>query len=63
MVDISNFTAAKILAERPSPPGVGNRFELKPMWLIADLVEKAKMDAFTSGITRMVSHREAVWGR
>ena len=43
MVDISNFTAAKILDERPSSSGVGYRCELKPLCLAADLVEKAKM--------------------
>ena len=41
MVDISNFTAAKILDERPSPSGVEYRCELEPLWLAADLVEKA----------------------
>jgi hypothetical protein len=41
MVDISNFTAAKILNERPSPSGVEYRCELEPLWLAADLVEKA----------------------
>ena len=43
MVDISNFTAAKILDERPSLPGVEYRCELEPLWLAADLVEMAKM--------------------
>jgi hypothetical protein len=43
MIDISNFTAAKILDERPSPSKVEYRCELKPLWLAADLVEKAKM--------------------
>jgi hypothetical protein len=43
MVDISNFTAAKILDERPSPFGVEYRCELEPLWLAADLVERAKM--------------------
>jgi hypothetical protein len=41
MVDISNFTAAKVLDERPSPSGVEYRCELEPLWLAADLVEKA----------------------
>jgi hypothetical protein len=31
MVDISNFTAAKILDERPSPSGVEYRCELEPL--------------------------------
>jgi hypothetical protein len=43
MADISNFTAAKILGERSSPSGVEYRCELEPLWLAADLVEKAKM--------------------
>jgi hypothetical protein len=43
MVDISNFTAAKILDERPSPSGVEYRCELEPLWLAADLVERAKI--------------------
>jgi hypothetical protein len=43
MVDISNFTAAKVLDERPSPSGVEYRCELEPLWLAADLVEKAKI--------------------
>jgi len=37
MVDISNFTAAKVLDERPSPS------RIEALWLAADLVEKAKM--------------------
>jgi hypothetical protein len=43
MVDISNFTVAKVLDERPSPSGVEYRCELAPLWLAADLVERAKM--------------------
>jgi hypothetical protein len=43
MVDISNFTAAKVLDEQPSPSGVEYRCELESLWLAADLVEKAKM--------------------
>jgi hypothetical protein len=43
MVDISNFRAAKILDERLSPSRVEYRCELEPLWLAADLVEKAKM--------------------
>jgi hypothetical protein len=43
MVNILNFTAAKVLDERPSPSGVEYRCELEPLWLAADLVEKAKM--------------------
>jgi len=43
VIDISNFTAAKILDEQPSPSGVEYRCEFEPRWLGADLVEKAKM--------------------
>jgi hypothetical protein len=43
MIDISNFTVAKVLNERPSPSGVEYRCELEPPWLTADLVKKAKM--------------------
>jgi len=43
MVDISNFTAAKVLDERPSPSGVEYRCELEPLWLAAELVEKAEI--------------------
>ncbi|OLE53157.1 MAG: hypothetical protein AUG51_14500 [Acidobacteria bacterium 13_1_20CM_3_53_8] len=42
-VDISNFTATKILDKRPSPSGVEYRCELAPLWLSLDLVEKTKM--------------------
>jgi len=43
VVDISNFTAAKILNKRPSPFGFEYRCELEPLWLTADFMEKAKM--------------------
>ena len=42
-VDILNFTVTKILDERSSSSGVEYRCELEPLWLAADLVEKAKM--------------------
>jgi hypothetical protein len=43
MVDISNFTAAKILDERPSPSGVEYRCELEPLWLTAtDVYAKSR---------------------
>jgi hypothetical protein len=42
MVDISN-TVVRILDERLSPSGVKYRCKLEPLWLAADLVEKAKM--------------------
>jgi hypothetical protein len=40
MVDILNFTVAKILDEWSR---VEYRCELKPLWLAAELVEKAKI--------------------
>jgi hypothetical protein len=43
MVDISSFAVVKILGERLSPSGVEYRCELKPPWLVTDLVGKAKM--------------------
>jgi len=42
MVDISN-AVVKVLDEQLSPSGVKYRCELEPLWLAADLVEKAKM--------------------
>jgi hypothetical protein len=42
-VDISNFTATKILDERSSSSGVEYKCEFEPLWLAADLVEKAKI--------------------
>jgi hypothetical protein len=43
VVDISNFTAAKILDKRLSLFGFEYRCELEPLWLTADLVENVKM--------------------
>ena len=43
MVDISNFTAAKIFDKRPSPFRFKYRRELESLWLTADLAEKVKM--------------------
>jgi hypothetical protein len=43
MVDILNFTVAKILDEWLSPSGLEYRCELEPLWLAVELVEKAKM--------------------
>jgi hypothetical protein len=43
MVDISNFTAAKILDERLSSSEVEYRCDFEPRWLAAELMEKAKM--------------------
>jgi hypothetical protein len=39
MIDISNFTTAKILDKRSSPSRVEYRCQLEPLWLVADLVE------------------------
>ena len=64
MVDILASTIAKILDERPSPSGVEYKCELEPLWLAADLIEKAKMGrVHISEIIRMVSYRQTVWGR
>jgi hypothetical protein len=43
MVDISNFTTAKILDKQSSPFGVKYRCEFEPLWLPGDLVEKVQM--------------------
>jgi hypothetical protein len=43
MVDILNFTVAKILDKWLSPSRVEYRCELEPLWLAADLVEKVKI--------------------
>jgi hypothetical protein len=43
MVDISKLTTVKILNKRPSASGVEYECELEPLWLAADLVEKARM--------------------
>jgi len=53
MVDISNFTAAKILDERLR---VEYRCELKLPWLIVDLVEKAKMGTRSHSELQKWSH-------
>jgi hypothetical protein len=42
VIDISN-AIMKILDEWRSPSRVKYRYELEPLWLAADLVEKAKM--------------------
>jgi hypothetical protein len=63
MVDISNFTAAKILDERPSPSGVKYRFDLKPLWLTTDLVEKGEDGTRSHPELQELSHRQAAWGR
>jgi hypothetical protein len=44
MVDISNFTTAKILDKQSSPFKVKYRCEFEPLWLPGDLVEKVQMD-------------------
>jgi hypothetical protein len=43
MIDISKFTAAKIPDKRPSLSGVEHRCDFEPLWLAAELVEKAKI--------------------
>jgi len=43
MVDISNFTTAKILDKQSSPFGVKYRCKLEPLWFPGDLVEKVQM--------------------
>jgi hypothetical protein len=43
MVDISKLTTAKILDKRSSPSGVMYKCELEPLWLAADLIERAQM--------------------
>jgi hypothetical protein len=45
VVDISKFTAVKILDKRSSPSGVEYRCEFEPLWLAPNLVEKAQMGA------------------
>ena len=53
MVDISNFTTAKILDKRSSPSGVEYRCRLEPPWLAADLVEGLQMGrVHIPGVTR-----------
>ena len=49
-VDISNFTVAKVLDERPSPSGVEYRCKLKPLWLTADL--RVHIRSYKNGLTQ-----------
>jgi hypothetical protein len=44
MVDISKLTIVKILDKRSNASGVAYECELEPLWLAADLVEKARME-------------------
>jgi hypothetical protein len=55
MVDISN-AVVKILDEQLSPSGVKYRYELEPLWLTADLVEKAKMGHVHIRNCKMISY-------
>jgi hypothetical protein len=43
MVDISKLTTVKILDKWSTASGVEDECELEPLWLDADLVEKARM--------------------
>jgi hypothetical protein len=43
MMDISKLTIIKILDKRSNASGVKYECELEPLWLAADLVEKARM--------------------
>ena len=43
VVDISKLTTVKILDKRSNASRVEYECELKPLWLVADLVEKARM--------------------
>ena len=45
VVDISKFTAVKILDKRSSPSGVEYRCEFEPLWLAPNLVKKAQTGA------------------
>ena len=42
-MDISKLTIVKILDKRSNASGVEYECELEPLWLAADLVEKARM--------------------
>jgi hypothetical protein len=43
IVDISKLTTVKVLDKRSSASGVEYRCELEPLWLAADLAERARM--------------------
>jgi hypothetical protein len=43
IVDISTFTTTKIVNQRAGPSRVEYLCKFEPQWLVADLVEKAKM--------------------
>jgi hypothetical protein len=45
VVDISKFTAVKILDKRSSPSGVEYRCEFEPLWLAPNLAKKAQTGA------------------
>jgi hypothetical protein len=43
MMNISKFTTMKILDKQSNVSGVEYECELEPLWLVADLVQKARM--------------------
>jgi hypothetical protein len=43
-VDISKLTMAKVLDKRLSSSGVERKYELEPLWLAANLVERVQND-------------------
>jgi hypothetical protein len=43
IVDISKLTTVKVLDKRSSSSGVEYKCELEPLWLAADLAERAQM--------------------
>jgi hypothetical protein len=55
MVDISTFTITKILDKRSSSCGVEYRYELKPLWLPADLAKEVWM-----GCVRVQSYEKGL---
>ena len=57
-VDLSQFTTTKILDKRSSASGVEYKCEIEPLWLAADLVEKAKtgrvqVRSYENGLVRV----------
>jgi hypothetical protein len=57
IVDISNLTTVKILDKRSSSSGVEYRCELEPLWLTADLAERARIGrahirSYENGVVR-----------
>ena len=54
VVDISKFTAVKILDKQSSSSGVKYRCEFEPLWFAPNLVEKAQMgaEAYEKGLAQ-----------